>query len=37
MTGWLRVSESLAPIMRASVSTAPPATKGTTMRIGLLG
>ena len=37
MTGWPHDSESFAPSMRASASTAPPATKGTMMRIGLLG
>jgi hypothetical protein len=37
ITGWPRDSLSLAPSMRASMSTAPPATKGTMTRIGLLG
>jgi len=37
ITGWPIESWSFAPMMRAIVSTAPPAANGTTMRIGRLG
>src|ERR1700704_4302157 len=37
ITGWPIWSASLLPSSRASTSTAPPAAKGTTSRIGRLG
>src|SRR5882672_4869201 len=36
-TGWLQASVILGPMARARMSEVPPAAKGTTMRIGLLG
>src|SRR5262245_17317645 len=37
MTGWLRISESFGPTIRATRSLPPPAPNPTISRIGLLG
>src|SRR5260221_12390161 len=37
MTGWPQAVVRCGPIARARMSEVPPAAKGTTMRIGLLG